>query len=136
MGPKSNKYENSFQKKKTKEISIHKMEFPSLVDMIIPDKKEELINYKNIITIEEECKKEVNENKVGWITLREGDVRSIEEENILDAMIRKQQMMDKNHEKYRLQYIELNGEEEYCRNYQMTESHLYDTEEEEEYDSE
>jgi hypothetical protein len=141
MGPKSNKFENSFQKKKKKEVVL-KMDFPSLSE-VIPNKKEEppkdtSSSYRNMIKIEE-CKKELEEEKVGWIVLSEKGnekrVKKIEpvvEENIMDQIIRSQEMMDMNHEKYRRQYIELYGEDEYNRNYTMTDSHLYDTSEEEE----
>lgn len=146
MGPKSNKFDNSFQKKKKKE-SVLIMDFPSLSEVIPNKKKEQPMDtsssYRNMIKIEE-CKKEVEEEKVGWIVLSEKEnekrVKKIEpvvvEENIMNQIIRSQEMMDMNHDKYRRQYIELYGEDEYNRNYTMTDSHLCDTSEGEEEDEE
>lgn len=90
--------------------------------------------------INTECKEVLQKDDTGFIILRENMVRKKEEEkeeDILDIVIKIQQEMDTNHERYRSQYIELYGESEYNRNYTMTDSHLYistDDEEEEEED--
>ena len=104
--------------------------------------------------INTECKEVLQKDDTGFIILRENMVRKKEEgkvegkvegkeerkeegkeEDILDIVIKIQEEMDTNYERYRSQYIELYGDSEYNRNYMMTDSHLYlssDNEEDEE----
>jgi hypothetical protein len=94
--------------------------------------------YKNTVKIEIECKKSIKEERNGWITLKEG-VENIkyqeyqeyqDNDDFIETVIRVQEMLDINHEKYKTQYIELYGESEYNKIYMMTNSHKYYSEDE------
>jgi hypothetical protein len=116
--------------------NIEKMDFPELV----LSKKKPIIqneaSYKNMVNKEVEVKEETLPE--GYIVLKEG-VRYSPKEIPIDnellfynSIVSTQEYLDKNHEKYRENFIELYGEDLYDKYYTMTESHIY-IEKEDEY---
>jgi len=114
------------------------MSFPELIqdsNSIPKTKEQEQQAYKDTVKIE--CKKSVKEERYGWITLKEGNKNVLpnvvenkednyeEDEDIIETVIKVQEMLDLNHEKYKTHYIELYGESEYNKIYMMTDSHKY-----------
>jgi methionyl-tRNA formyltransferase len=115
-----------------------KMDFPEL---IVSKKKPIVENetYKNVIKKEVEVKKESLPE--GFIVLKEGNIYSQkksdkQEDDFLENIISTQEYLDKVHDKYRENFIELHGEDLYDKYYTMTESHIYIEKEEEEEDEE
>ena len=117
-----------------------KMDFPEL----IVSKKNPIVendtSYKNVIKKEVEVKKKALPE--GYTVLKEGiyshNNKIIPRDNdFLENIISTQKYLDKVHDKYRENFIELNGEDLYDKYYTMTESHIYiEKEEEEEEDKE
>jgi hypothetical protein len=116
--------------------NIEKMDFPELV----LSKKKPIIqneaSYKNMVNKEVEVKEETLPE--GYIVLKEG-VRYSPKEIPIDnellfynSIVSTQEYLDKIHEKYRENFIELYGEDLYDKYYTMTESHIY-IEKEDEY---
>jgi hypothetical protein len=140
--------QNTFftQKPKMKENPIHKMEFPELIS-VKPKEQINLTEYKEMIQKEIVVQENPEE---GMVTIREGKNNTIEmfpkrqvEEIIIDELeeiILTQEKLDEFHEKYKDNYIQLYGKDEYNKIYSMTDSHLYpsseDEKEEEENDEE
>jgi hypothetical protein len=123
---------------KNKNKTIEKMDFPELV---ISKKVQtnENDSYKNIINKEIIVKK--NSIPEGCIVLKEGQPSSgifvlkenpINEMTFYNNIISTQDYLDKVHNKYRENFIELYGEDLYDKYYTMTDSHIYIEKEEEE----
>jgi len=123
-------------KNKNIKKNIEKMDFPELV----LSKKKPIIqneaSYKNMVNKEVEVKEETLPE--GYIVLKEG-VRYSPKEIPIDnellfynSIVSTQEYLDKIHEKYRENFIELYGEDLYDKYYTMTESHIY-IEKEDEY---
>ena len=116
--------------------NIEKMDFPELV----LSKKNPIIqneaSYKNMVNKEADVKEETLPE--GYIVLKEGvryspKVIPIDNEQLFyNTIISTQEYLDKIHEKYRENFIELYGEDLYDKYYTMTESHIY-IEKEDEY---
>jgi hypothetical protein len=113
--------------------NIEKMDFPELG---LSKKKpivEKETSYINIINKETVVKK--NYLPEGYIVLKEGIKYYKKEkeidENILfyNSIISTQKYLDRVHEKYRENFIELHGEDLYDKYYTMTDSHIYIEEE-------
>ena len=132
--------QNTFitQKPKMTENPVHKMEFPELIS-IKPKEQISLTEYKEMIQKEIVIQEKQEE---GMVTIREGKNNTIEmfpkkniEEITIDEMeeiIQTQEKLDEFHEQYKSNYIQLYGEDEYNKNYSMTDSHLYPDSEDEE----
>ena len=116
--------------------NIEKMDFPELV----LSKKNQIIqnetSYKNMVNKEVEVKEETLPE--GYIVLKEGiryspkEIPIDNEQLFYNNIISTQEYLDKIHEKYRENFIELYGEDLYDKYYTMTESHIY-IEKEDEY---
>jgi hypothetical protein len=123
-------------KNKNIKKNIEKMDFPELV----LSKKKPIIqneaSYKNMVNKEVDVKEETLPE--GYIVLKEGvryspKVIPIDNEQLFyNTIISTQEYLDKIHEKYRENFIELYGEDLYDKYYTMTESHIY-IEKEDEY---
>jgi hypothetical protein len=150
---KTIKNSNFFRQTKINIINpILTMNFPELIQNSSISKTVQLSEqeqqaYKDTVKIE--YKESVKEEQYGWITLKEGQKKVVknieyneyneynednEDEDIIESVIKVQEMLDINHEKYKRQYIELYGESEYNKIYMMTDSHKYYSEDEENYD--
>jgi hypothetical protein len=137
--------DNSFIDKNKKENPLHKMEFPELVN------KSKVNIIENNSIYKEMVEKEVVmiEEKImdGYITIKQNRenpnmidifpkkmIEINEEKEIINNIIITQNMLDKNYEDYKNNFIELYGIDEYNKTFLMTNSHLPDEDDEEEYE--
>ena len=133
--------ENSFIDRNKKENPLHKMEFPDLVIKPKVNIQENSV-YKEMV----EKKVEIIEKKImdGYITIQQNrespnkidifpkkNIEVNEDKEIIMNIITTQEMLDKNYEDYKNNFIELYGIDEYNKTFLMTNSHLYEEEDEE-----
>jgi hypothetical protein len=132
----SNKKNNNNNKN-----NIEKMEFPELIISKKISLHENNNSYKNIINTEVNNK--IESLPEGFIILKEGIIHYPKKENNIDEIqlfynniISTQIYLDKVHDDYKNNFIELYGEDLYNKYYKMTDSHIYIQEEEEEEEEE
>ena len=136
--------ENSFINKNMRENPLHKMEFPVLGNQPKLDVQENSI-YKDMV----EKEVVIVEKKIieGYITIQQNRenpntidifpkkiVEINEDHDMMMNIITTQEMLDKNYEDYKNNFMELYGIDEYNKTFLMTNSHLpseYDEEENE-----
>ena len=133
--------ENSFIDRNKKENPLHKMEFPELINQPKVNIQENSV-YKEMV----EKKVEIIEKKImdGYITIQQNrenpnkidifpkkNIEVNEDKEIIMNIITTQEMLDKNYEDYKNNFIELYGIDEYNKTFLMTNSHLYEEEDEE-----
>ena len=126
---------NSFINKNMRENPLHKMEFPELINQSKMSIKENNLVYKEMV----EKEKIIIEEKImdGYITIQQNRenpntidifpkkmIEIDEEKDIIMNIIKTQEMLDKNYEEYKNNYIELYGIDEYNKRFLMTNSHL------------
>ena len=128
----SNKKNNNNNKN-----NVEKMEFPELIISKKIFLHENNNSYKNIINTEVNNK--IESLPEGFIILKEGIIHYPKKENKIDEIqlfynniISTQIYLDKVHDDYKNNFIELYGEDLYNKYYKMTDSHIYIQEEEEE----
>ena len=126
---------------KKKEDFFSSMEFPEFMNTNAKNAKNrnnakilETKDYKEIVKTE--ALVEVNEDpKFGWLTLTENKKKEneVKIDNVIseEMIIQIQMAMDDNRDRHMMEYIELNGIDEYNKNYTMSSSHLYPSSEEE-----
>jgi len=132
--------DNSFMNKK--ENPLHKMEFPELINQPKVNIKENNLVYKEMV----EKESVIIEEKImdGYITIQQNRenpntidifpkkiIEIDEEKDIIMNIISTQNMLDKNYEEYKNNYIELYGLDEYNKRFLMTNSHLPSVDDEE-----
>ena len=128
--------ENSFVDKNKRENPLHKMEFPELVIQSKVNIQENSI-YKDMV----EKEVVIIEEKImdGYITIQQNRenpntidifpkkiIEINEERDMIMNIITTQEMLDKNYEDYKNNFIELYGIDEYNKTFLMTNSHLYE----------
>ena len=126
-------HDNSFINKK--ENPLHKMEFPELINQPKMSIKENNLVYKEMV----EKETIIIEEKImdGYITIQQSRenpntinifpkkmIEIDEEKDMIMEIIKTQEMLDKNYEEYKNNYIELYGIDEYNKRFLMTNSHL------------
>ena len=134
--------ENSFMDRNKKENPLHKMEFPELVNQVKVNIKENSV-YKNMV----EKEVVIVEEKImdGYITIQQNRenpntidifpkkmIEINEEREMIMNIITTQEMLDRNYEEYKNNFIELYGIDEYNKTFLMTNSHLPSVNDEEE----
>jgi len=127
--------ENSFVDKNKRENPLNKMEFPELVVQPKVNIQENSV-YKDMV----EKEVIIIEEKImdGYITIQQNrenpntidifpkKIIEINEENdLMMNIITTQEMLDKNYEDYKNNFMELYGIDEYNKTFLMTNSHLY-----------
>jgi hypothetical protein len=126
--------ENSFMDRNKRENPLHKMEFPELV--IQPKVNiQEKSGYKDMV----EKEVVIVEEKLmdGYITIQQNRenpntidifpkkmLEINEEDDMIMNIITTQEILDKNYEDYKKNFIELYGLDEYNKTFLMTNSHL------------
>jgi len=134
---------NQFRKKPLPEVinPILTMDFPVFTTPTITSSTSSSSEmYKAIVKIDN--KETVKKQNTDLFVLREDQQKMTKEEDedepnpnnsgdILQRVIAVQKELDKNQLRYKTTYIELYGENEYNRNYTMTDSHLYNSTDEE-----
>ena len=133
--------ENSFVDKNKRENPLHKMEFPELVNQPKVNIQENSV-YKDMV----EKEVVIIEEKIidGYITIQQNSenpntidifpkkiIEINEDHDMMMNVITTQELLDKNYEEYKNNFIELYGLDEYNKTFLMTNSHLYEDDEEE-----
>lgn len=133
--------ENSFIDKNKRENPLHKMEFPELVNHSKVNIKENSIYKKmvekEVVIVEEKImdgyitikQNRENPNKIDIIPKQIIEINN--EKEIIMNIINTQEMLDKNYEDYKNNFIELYGIDEYNRTFLMTNSHFPEEDDEE-----
>ena len=134
--------DNSFINKNMRENPLHKMEFPELANQPKVNIKENNLVYKEMV----EKKTVIIEEKImdGYITIQQNRenpntidifpkkiIEIDEEKEVIMNIIATQNMLDKQYEDYKKNYIELYGIDEYNKRFVMTNSHLPSVDDEE-----
>ena len=134
--------DNSFINKNMRENPLHKMEFPELGNQPKVNIKENNLVYKEMV----EKKTVIIEEKImdGYITIQQNRenpntidifpkkiIEIDEEKEVIMNIIATQNMLDKQYEDYKKNYIELYGIDEYNKRFVMTNSHLPSVDDEE-----
>jgi len=132
--------ENSFVDKNKRENPLHKMEFPELViqpKVNIQEKSgyKDMVE-KNVVIIEEKLmdgyitiqQNRENPNTIDIFPKKMLEIN--EEDDMIMNIITTQEILDKNYEDYKKNFIELYGLDEYNKTFLMTNSHLYEDNEE------
>jgi hypothetical protein len=136
--------ENSFVDKNKRENPLHKMEFPELVVQPKVNIQENSVYkdmvQKEVVIIEEKIMDgyitiQQNRENPNTIDIFPKKITEINEErDMIMNIITTQEMLDKNYEDYKNNFMELYGIDEYNKTFLMTNSHLpseYDEEENE-----
>jgi len=126
--------ENSFMDRNKRENPLHKMEFPELViqpKVNIQEKSgyKDMVE-KNVVIIEEKLmdgyitiqQKRENPNTIDIFPKKMLEIN--EEDDMIMNIITTQEILDKNYEDYKKNFIELYGLDEYNKTFLMTNSHL------------
>ena len=134
--------ENSFIDRNKRENPLHKMEFPELINQQKIKLQEQTI-YKDMV----EKEVVIIEEKIldGYITIQQNRenpntidifpkkmIEINEEREMIMNIITTQEMLDRNYEEYKNNFIELYGIDEYNKTFLMTNSHLPSVNDEEE----
>jgi hypothetical protein len=133
--------ENSFVDRNKRENPLHQMEFPELVNQPKVNIQENSV-YKDMV----EKEVVVVQEKIidGYITIQQNRenpntidifpkkiIEINEDHDMMMNVITTQELLDKNYEEYKNNFIELYGLDEYNKTFLMTNSHLYEDDEEE-----
>ena len=133
--------ENSFVDKNKRENPLHKMEFPELVNQ-----PKVIIQENSVYKYMVEKEVVIVEKKImdGYITIQQNRenpntidifpkkiVEINEEKEMIMNIITTQEMLDRNYEEYKNNFIELYGLDEYNKTFLMTNSHLPSVEDDE-----
>ena len=126
--------ENSFVDKNKRENPLHKMEFPELViqpKVNIQEKSgyKDMVE-KNVVIIEEKLmdgyitiqQNRENPNTIDIFPKKMLEIN--EEDDMIMNIITTQEILDKNYEDYKKNFIELYGLDEYNKTFLMTNTHL------------
>jgi len=126
--------ENSFMDRNKRENPLHKMEFPELViqpKVNIQEKSgyKDMVE-KNVVIIEEKLmdgyitiqQNRENPNTIDIFPKKMLEIN--EEDDMIMNIITTQEILDKNYEDYKKNFIELYGLDEYNKTFLMTNSHL------------
>ena len=134
--------ENSFVDKNKRENPLHKMEFPELVIQPKVNIQENSVYkdmvQKEVVIIEEKIRDgyitiQQNRENPNTIDIFPKKITEINEErDMIINIITTQEMLDKNYEDYKNNFIELYGIDEYNKTFLMTDSHLYKDDDDEE----
>jgi hypothetical protein len=134
--------DNSFVNKNMRENPLHKMEFPELINQPKVNIEKNNLVYKEMV----EKETVVIEEKImdGYITIQQNRenpntidifpkkiIEIDEEKDMIMNIIKTQEMLDKNYEEYKNNYIKLYGIDEYNKRFIMTNSHLSSVDDEE-----